>query len=95
MMHGISPFAHAERKGFGDFISTFLKTSTFTQHMQTLLWFSQHELFTGNSFLSFLLHTAKAVLMDKLADINLCGDTGCSYVQIEEEHHMSVSLISY
>lgn len=28
--------------------------------------------------MGLLHHTAEAVLMDKLADIKLCGDTGCS-----------------
>ena len=45
--------------------------------------------------MGLLHHGAKAVLMDKLAHIKLCGATGCSYKHKLKEGRMSVSVILY
>ncbi|XP_011601565.2 otoraplin [Takifugu rubripes] len=69
-MQGISPSTQAERKSFGDFIFPMFQ-NTFTPRMRHWL--------LSLLCMGLLHQAAKAILMDKLADIKLCSDTGCSH----------------
>lgn len=76
-MQGISPFTQADRKRFVDFISPMFQ-NTFTPRMQGLVSLDMRYWLLSLLFMGLLHQAAKAILMDKLADIKLCSDTGCS-----------------
>lgn len=100
MMQGRHPFSPGWEMCFWIFIALFLQTSTFYTRIYTHTQHSLGSALSGSMSYPLvillcvgLLHpTARAVLMDKLADNKICGDAECS---CKSEHvHFILRIIT-